>query len=81
MVFPIIPIMAAAAIILGVGALGWYSRLPPTERERADLRANELALELFGIALDKLDKVRFTRIILAVKREITGKADDDPIGA
>jgi hypothetical protein len=81
MVFPIIPILAAAAVILGVGALGWYSRLSPIDRERADLRANELALELFGIALDKLDKVRFTRIILAVKREITGKTDNDPIGA
>jgi len=80
MVFPRVPIVAAAAIILGVSALGWYSRLSPAERERADFRANELALEMFATALDKLDKVRFTRIILAVKREITGKADDDPVG-
>jgi hypothetical protein len=81
MVFPLIPILAAAAIILGVSALGWYSRLSPAERKRADLRANELALEMFATALDKLDKVRFIQIILAVKREITGKSDNDPIGA
>jgi len=80
MVFPLIPILAAAAIILGVSALGWYSRLSPAERERADFRANELALEMFATALDKLDRVRFIQIILAVKREITGKTDDDPIG-
>lgn len=53
------------------------------KRERApDRRANEIALELFGKALDQLDKVSFTRVLLTVKREFTGREiDDDPTSA
>jgi hypothetical protein len=80
MVFPLIPVVAAAAMVLGTGALIWYSRLSAEQKEGADRRANELALEWFGTALDKLDKVKFIRVILAVKHEFTGKVDNDPIG-
>jgi hypothetical protein len=80
-VFPIIPVIAATAIVMGSVALVWYSNLTAEEKERADIRANELAQERFGEALDKLSKFNFMRVLLAVKREITGKDDDDPLGA
>ena len=80
MVVPIIPIVATTAIILGVSSLVWYSRLTGEEKQEADRRANEYAWRWFETALDGLDKVRFTRILLAVKRDMTGKESDDPIG-
>ena len=81
MVFPFIPVAAAAAIVLGSVALVWYSHLTPHEKEAADLRANQLAQEWYGTALDQLSKFKFLRVILAVKQEFTGKQDDDPTGA
>jgi len=81
MVFPVIPVVAAAAIVMGGVALVWYSNLSAEEKERADIRANELANEWFGQALDKLSKFNFMRVLLAVKRETTGKDDNDPLGA
>jgi hypothetical protein len=30
--------------------------------------------------LDKLNKFRFLRVLLAIKNEFTGKQDDDPVG-
>ncbi len=71
MVFPLIPVAAAAAVVLGVGALVWYSKLTPEQKRSADQRANELALEWFDKALDKLDKVSLTRVLVAVRREIS----------
>jgi len=50
MVFPVIPVVAAAAIVMGGVALVWYSNLSAEEKERADIRANELA----NGGLDKL---------------------------
>jgi hypothetical protein len=79
--FPLIRVAAAAAIVTGSGALIWYSNLPAEGKESAGRRANELAYEWFGQALDKLSKLNFIRVLLAVKREMTGKNDDDPIGA
>jgi hypothetical protein len=81
MVFPVIPVAAAAAVILGGVALVWYSNLTAEEKEKADIRANEVAQEWFGQALDKLSKFNFIRVLLHVKREMTGKDDSDPTGA
>ncbi len=80
MVFPIVPVAATSAIIFGGVALVWYSRLTPHEKEAADVRANELAREWYGVALDKLSKYKFLKVILAVKREFTGSPDNDPVG-
>ncbi len=77
MVFPLIPVTATSAIVLGGVALTWYSRLKPDEKEAADRRANELAREWYGSALDKLNKFKFLRVILAVKQEFAGKWGDD----
>ena len=81
MVFPLIPVGATAAVVLGGVALAWYSQLSPNEKEAADLRANQLAKEWHGTALDKLSKFKFLRVIVAVKQEFTGKQDSDSTGA
>lgn len=79
MVFPLIPVAATSAIVLGGVTLTWYSRLKPDEKEAADRRANELAREWYGSSLDKLNKFKFLRIILAVKKEFTGSLDDNDL--
>jgi hypothetical protein len=80
MVFPLIPVGATAAVVLGGVALAWYSLLTPNEKEVADLRANQLAQKWYGTALDKLSKFKFLRVIVAVKQEFTGKQDSDSTG-
>jgi hypothetical protein len=66
--------------VRGGGTLIWYSNLTAEGKETADRRANELAYEWFGPALDKLNKFNFIRVLLAVKQEMTGKKEDDPLG-
>ena len=80
MVFPLIPVDATAGIVLGGVALAWYSQLTPNEKEVADLRANQLAQEWYGTALDQLSKFKFLRVMVAVKQEFTGKQDNDSTG-
>jgi hypothetical protein len=80
MVFPIIPVVATSAIILGTGSLIWYSNLAAEQKEMADRRANELAQEWYHQPLNRLSKFRFIQILLQVKGEFTGKHGDDPIG-
>ena len=68
MPFPIIPLLAIAAILGGTGALTWYSRLSQEEKDEADRKANELAWKLFKKALNELDQKQAVQIHDRVKK-------------
>ena len=70
MPFPIIPLLAIAAILGGAGTLTWYSRLSPEEKDEADRKANEYAKTLFNKALDELTARQATQVHERVKREL-----------
>ena len=69
MVFPIIPILAIAALVGGVGTLVWYTSLPKSERESVDQRANEIAMDVFGEALDRLTSRQAKEVLARVRQE------------
>lgn len=74
MVFPIIPILAIAAIVGGVGTLIWYSNLSAERKEAADRRANELAKSMFNKALNQLTSAQAKRVLALVKSEFSSGA-------
>ena len=47
MPFPIIPLLAIAALLGGGGTLVWYSRLSQAKKDEADRKANEYVRTLF----------------------------------
>lgn len=69
MVFPIIPLLAIAAILGGTGTFVWYSSLSREEQEEADRKANEYAIALFSKRLDELTEAQAKQIHDKVKRE------------
>ena len=69
MPFPIIPLMAIAAMLGGGGALLWYSRLPKEEQDKADQEASELAGRLFKKALDALTQEQAAQVHAMVKKK------------
>lgn len=71
MAFPIIPLLAIAAILGGTGTLAWYSRLSQAEKEKADRKANEYARTLFHKALDELTARQASQVHERVKGELT----------
>ena len=70
MPFPIIPLLAIAALLGGGGTLAWYSRLSQAERDEADRKANEYARTLFHKALDELNARQATQVHERVKGEL-----------
>ena len=70
MVFPIIPILAIAAILAGSGVLAWYKRLTPEEREDADREANRIAGEMFGKALNELTSGEAKQVMKETKKQL-----------
>ena len=71
MPFPIIPLLAIAALLGGGGTLAWYSRLSQAEKDEADQKANEYARTLFNKALDELTQRQATQIHGRVKGEFS----------
>lgn len=69
MPFPIIPILAVAAIVGGFSTLSWYSSLSQEEQDYADRRANELAAELFGRAFESLSRAQMEQVLAQVEYE------------
>ena len=72
MVFPIVPILAIAAVLGGGGTLVWYKRLSPGDRGKADIKANEYAQNLFHKALDELSKSEARQVHNKVKKQLSG---------
>ena len=71
MPFPIIPLLAIAAILGGAGTLAWYSRLPQAKKDEADRKANEYARKLFNKALDELTTRQAAQISERVRKEFS----------
>ena len=69
MIFPIIPLLAIAAILGETGTFVWYSSLSREEQEKADRKANEYAIALFSKRLDELTEAQAKQIHDKVKRE------------
>jgi hypothetical protein len=72
MVFPIIPILAIVAMLGSGGTLVWYKRLSSEDREKADMKANEYAKNVYNKALDELSKPEARQINKQVKEELSG---------
>jgi hypothetical protein len=71
MPFPIIPILAIAAIAGGGVSLGWYYNLSAKEKEEADIKATNLVLACGKIAADGLTKGQATAIIEQIEHHFT----------
>jgi hypothetical protein len=56
--FPLIPLLAIAAIIGGVATLSWYSSLSSDEQKKADL----LAMKWFGKQFQQLAETQQKQI-------------------
>jgi hypothetical protein len=52
--FPLIPVIAVAAMLGGGATLYWYSQLSEAEQTEADQLTAAYAAELFGKAVDQL---------------------------
>lgn len=56
--FPLIPILAIAAIVGGIATLSWYTSLSRKEQEQADA----LAMKWFGKRFQELAEYQQTKI-------------------
>lgn len=69
--FPIIPLLAIAAIIGGVTTLSWYSSLSREEQIAADRRMNQLAIQWFRRKFHDLNEDQKAQIEKQVKKELS----------
>ena len=65
--FPLIPVCAWLVTFIGAGSLAWYYNLPASDRQKADALANELAYDLYGVAVDKLTEAQARQIQARIK--------------
>ncbi len=66
--FPIIPLLALAAILTGGTTLYWYHRLGKEQKEEADRIAGDYSMELFGKTLRQLTDLEAERVHSLTKR-------------
>jgi hypothetical protein len=62
MFFPLIPILALAAIFGGGASLLWYDSLTREEKERANRLTTKYAAELFGKTVKELSESQASRV-------------------
>lgn len=62
--FPIIFGIGAALSVLG---LSWYDSLSPADKKLADQRAADLALELYGKAINQLTRAQLNAVAKEVR--------------
>ncbi|MBI1287151.1 MAG: hypothetical protein GC178_06175 [Flavobacteriales bacterium] len=70
MPFPLIPILAVAAILGGVGTLLWYDKLTPAQKADANRRANRVAMNLFQKQLAQLTESQKKQVYNQVRKEL-----------
>ena len=63
MFFPIIPLLALAAILGGGVTLVWYDELTKEQKEEADRIAANYAKELYGKSMKDLTKAQSTHVL------------------
>jgi hypothetical protein len=66
--FPLIPLLAIAAMLGGGATLLWYDKLSKQEQEEADRIACGYAKELFGKTMKELTRTEANRVAMLTKR-------------
>ena len=64
---PLIPVVAGLLSVCGIGSLFWYYNLSDTDRRKADALAEQIAYELYGVAVDKLTEAQARQVHARVK--------------
>jgi len=71
MFFPIIPLLALAAILGGGVTLAWYDKLSKEQKEEADRIAANYAQELYGKSMKELTKAQSNHVVSLTKQHFT----------
>lgn len=71
--FPIIPLLAIAAIVGGVATLSWYSQLTKEQQYAANKRMNQLALHWFNRRFNELGERQRAQVENQVRNEYSKK--------
>ena len=66
--FPLIPLLALAAIFGGGVTLAWYSNLSPEDQESADRIACEYARDIYQKSLEDLTEAQADYVHALTKR-------------
>jgi hypothetical protein len=69
--FPIIPLLALAAILGGGVTLVWYDELTKEQKEEADRIAANYARQLYGKTVKQLTKEQGNHVASLTKRHFT----------
>lgn len=67
MFFPIIPLLALAAILGGSVTLVWYDKLSQEQKEEADRLAANYAKELYGKSMRELTQAQTSHVVALTK--------------
>jgi hypothetical protein len=65
---PLIPLLFTLCGLSGIAGLFWYYTMSDQDRRRADAMAEQLAGELYGMAVDQLNREQ-ARIVHARVRQ------------
>jgi hypothetical protein len=60
--FPIVPVLAWAAMALGLGTLVWYELLSDDDKRKADAIAGQYAWEIYQKSLDQLTRYELSHV-------------------
>ena len=70
MPFPVIPLLLVAGQLGLIAAFAWYQKLSKSAQDQANEVAGEVAMELFGKALDQLTKSQFSQVGAVVQKRL-----------
>lgn len=68
MFFPIIPLLALAAILGGGFTLVWYDELSKEQKEEADRIAAQYARQLYGKSVKELTRAQGSHVVSLTKQ-------------
>jgi hypothetical protein len=68
MFFPIIPLLALAAILGGGFTLVWYDELSKEQKEEADRIAAQYAQQLYGKSVKELTRAQGSNVVALTKQ-------------
>jgi hypothetical protein len=71
MFFPIIPLLALAAILGGGFTLVWYDELSKEQKEEADRIAADYAKQLYGKSMRELTRAQGNHVVALTKRHFS----------
>ncbi len=71
MFFPIIPLLALAAILGGGFTLVWYDELSKEQKEEADRIAADYAKQLYGKSMRELTRAQGNHVVALTKQHFS----------